>query len=60
MNSFPASQLTLQLEDVHRDITFNLPEISADYKPLRLQELSPKKKGKSEQILFFFAFISPE
>nr|XP_054760548.1 transcription elongation factor B polypeptide 3-like [Lytechinus pictus] len=33
-----------KLEDIHQEITFNLPEISADYKPLRLPEVSPKKK----------------
>ncbi|XP_071506018.1 uncharacterized protein [Diadema antillarum] len=38
-------------EDLHQGITFNLPEISADYKPLRLPELSPKKKvlGPSDE-----------
>lgn len=47
----PAPSFTPTLEDVHRDITFNLPEISADYKPLRLPELSPKKKvgGQGEE-----------
>ncbi|XP_041466854.1 transcription elongation factor B polypeptide 3-like [Lytechinus variegatus] len=40
-----------KLEDIHQEITFNLPEISADYKPLRLPEVSPKKKvgGLSEE-----------
>ncbi|XP_797640.3 transcription elongation factor B polypeptide 3 isoform X1 [Strongylocentrotus purpuratus] len=42
------TSFTPTLEDVHQDITFNLPEISADYKPLRLPELSPKKKVRGQ------------